>query len=202
MFINKFELPKQQKFFTFSYKCITFAWPFLLRATISQSKASLSMRNTSRWKFQDTWVVQLVKLLTLDFGSDHESRVMRLNPALGSAWSLLKILSPPLSLHLSPACACSCSLSLNKQIDWLIDWLIKRWKFQDRWNDGSPKGLLSISVEPTYLLPAYFHEGSLFTSTHFFMSLLIWFTSSATALRRALCWALAELRWKCHEHHE
>ena len=33
------------------------------------------------------WVAQLVKLLTLDFGSDHDPRVMRSSPALDSVLS-------------------------------------------------------------------------------------------------------------------
>ena len=32
-----------------------------------------------------TWVAQLVKHLTLDFSLDHDLRVVKLNPALGSA---------------------------------------------------------------------------------------------------------------------
>ena len=35
-----------------------------------------------------TWVAQLVKCLTLGFGSGHDLGVLRLSPVLGSAWSV------------------------------------------------------------------------------------------------------------------
>ena len=55
------------------------------------------------------WVAQLVKCLTLGFGSSHDFRVVRLSlhQALCWAWSLLKILSLSLSL-----CASTPSLAL------------------------------------------------------------------------------------------
>jgi len=52
-------------------------------------------------------VVQLVKHLTLDFGSGHDLRVVRSSPALGSvlavgpAWDSLSAPPPLLSLSLS-----------------------------------------------------------------------------------------------------
>ena len=41
-------------------------------------------------------MAQSAMLLNLDFGSDHDLRVVRLSPTSGSvpAWSLLEILSP------------------------------------------------------------------------------------------------------------
>ena len=53
--------------------------------------------------FRGAWVAQSVKRLTLDFGSDHDLRVMGLSPAWGSALreSLLGILFPCLPLLLS-----------------------------------------------------------------------------------------------------
>ena len=55
----------------------------------------------------DSWgarVAQSVKCLTLDLGSGHDLMVCQFEPVLGSllsAWSLLQILSLPLSLSLS-----------------------------------------------------------------------------------------------------
>ena len=43
------------------------------------------------------WVAQLVKHPALDFGSGHDLIVVRLSLSLGSAWSLLGILSHALS---------------------------------------------------------------------------------------------------------
>ena len=49
-------------------------------------------------------MAQLVKHLTLDFGSGHDLRVVQWSPMLGSVlgeeWSLFKILFSPLSLLL------------------------------------------------------------------------------------------------------
>ena len=45
-------------------------------------------------------MAQLVEHPALDSGSGYDPRVMRLSPALGSAWSLLGILPPSLSLPL------------------------------------------------------------------------------------------------------
>ena len=55
-------------------------------------------------------MAQSVKCLTLDFGSDHDLRVMRLSPALGSELSGESTSSSP-SASLS---SCVCSLSLSK----------------------------------------------------------------------------------------
>ena len=63
--------------------------------------------------YRGAWVAQLVKYLTLDFGSGHDFMVHEIEPALGSAlsaWSLLVILSLPLSLLLSPTRTLSQSL--------------------------------------------------------------------------------------------
>ena len=52
-----------------------------------------------------TWVVQVVKRLTFDFGSGHDLMVLEFEPPSGSeltAQSLLGILSLPLSLPLPP----------------------------------------------------------------------------------------------------
>ena len=43
---------------------------------------------------------QLVQHPTLDFGSGHNLRVVRLSPTLGWMWSLFKMFSLPLPLHL------------------------------------------------------------------------------------------------------
>ena len=43
---------------------------------------------------EGTKVAQLVEHPTLDFSSGHDPRVVGSSPALGSAWSLLQILSP------------------------------------------------------------------------------------------------------------
>ena len=58
--------------------------------------------------FWGTWVAQSVKLPTLDFGSDHDLTVRRIEPSMGSALiarSLLGILSlcpfPALSLKIN-----------------------------------------------------------------------------------------------------
>ena len=50
------------------------------------------------------WLAQLVKCPTLDFGSGHDLRVMRSSPVSVAwwVWSLIKILSVPLPLSLSP----------------------------------------------------------------------------------------------------
>ena len=55
-----------------------------------------------------TWVAQSVKSPALDFSSSHDLRILRLSPAAGSQWSLLKILS--LSLPLTPLLPCALSL--------------------------------------------------------------------------------------------
>ena len=62
-----------------------------------------------------TWVVQLVKCLTLDFGSGCDLVVRGFEPMLGSALtaqSLLVILSLPLSLSAPPLLVLS--LKINK----------------------------------------------------------------------------------------
>ena len=61
------------------------------------------------------WVAQWVKRLTLDFGSGHDLTFLGSSPTSGSvlrAWSLLGILSPPLSHLLLPSH--SLSLTQNK----------------------------------------------------------------------------------------
>ena len=69
---------------------------------------------------RDTWVIQLVKGLPLDFSSGLDLMVLESNPMLDSAltaWSLLGILSLSLSLSLSlPAHALSLSNKLLKKI--------------------------------------------------------------------------------------
>ena len=69
-------------------------------------------------------MAQWVRRPTLDFGSGHDLRVVRLNPtwASYSAGNLLGILSPsppapPPAHTLTCMCACTCSLSkINKYI--------------------------------------------------------------------------------------
>ena len=67
-----------------------------------------AIKNAIYW---GTWVAQLVKGPTLDFGSGHDLMFVSLSPVLGSVltvWSLLGILSLSLSLFLP------CSLSLSR----------------------------------------------------------------------------------------
>lgn len=60
---------------------------------------TLFIKNTKEW---GTWVAQLVKHLTLDFGSGHDLRVVGSRPVSGSllSGSLLEILFLPLPLRL------------------------------------------------------------------------------------------------------
>ena len=73
---------------------------------------------TRRKYLWDTWVVQLVKRPTLDFGSGHDLTVV--GPSLVS--DSVCLLSLPLSLCPSPThvCALSISLSQNKSISFKI----------------------------------------------------------------------------------
>ena len=65
-----------------------------------------------------TWVAQLVKHLTLDFGSGHDLMVHGIKPSTGlqadRAGPAQDTLSPSLSLSLFPSPACAFSLSQNK----------------------------------------------------------------------------------------
>ena len=57
-------------------------------------------------EMRGTWVVQLAKHLTLDFGSGHDLRVMRSSPKSGSTFSMESAwdsLSLSLSLSLCPS---------------------------------------------------------------------------------------------------
>lgn len=69
-----------------------------------------------KWKLRSAWVAQLVKHPTLDFGSGHDLRVLRLSPVSGSAlngepgWDSLSPYAPP------------CFLSLKKKKKKLMKW--------------------------------------------------------------------------------
>ena len=66
--------------------------------------------------FRATWVAQLVKRLTLDFGSGHDLTIMRSSPTLGSVLtvrSLLGILFLHLSLLLHSSYVHALSLKIN-----------------------------------------------------------------------------------------
>ena len=62
-------------------------------------------------------MAQSVKHQTLDLGSGHDLTVCEMDPTLASeptAWSLLGVLSVPLSLPLPRLCSLSLSLKINK----------------------------------------------------------------------------------------
>ena len=66
---------------------------------------------------QEKRVAQSVKCLTLDFGSDHDLMTHEIKPHMGSvltAWSLLGILSLPLSAHPWLVRVLSLSLKISK----------------------------------------------------------------------------------------
>ena len=56
-------------------------------------------------------MAQLVKCLTLDFGSGRDLMIRRVEPHVDAG---ILCLSPSLSLPLPPACALSLSLKINK----------------------------------------------------------------------------------------
>ena len=64
----------------------------------------------------DAWVAPSVKCPTLDFGSGHDLKIREWSPTSVSAltaWSLLGILSVPLSCLCAHVCALSLSLSVS-----------------------------------------------------------------------------------------
>ena len=61
----------------------------------------------------DTWVAQSVECPTLDFGSDHDLRVVRLTPLSGSALDTESAWNS-LSLCLCSTPCCTLSFKVNK----------------------------------------------------------------------------------------
>ena len=50
-----------------------------------EAGSKVHIKKTNSW---GAWLAQSVKCLTLDFGSDHDLRVVRLSPASGSVLSV------------------------------------------------------------------------------------------------------------------
>ena len=65
-------------------------------------------------KCRDAWVAQLVKHLTLDFGSGHDLRVHEIEPHIRLCTDSTEPAWDSLSLSLCPSPAYSLSLSQNK----------------------------------------------------------------------------------------
>ena len=83
---------------------------------VAENRSAVKQYNKQLWRqhregikritSSGAWGAQLVECLTLDFGSGHDLRVVRLNPALGSMLSMesaLDSLSPSPSTPPSPS---------------------------------------------------------------------------------------------------
>ena len=101
-------------------QCLVYYIPdeikFLSRHHIIESIIKFYHTRHKNFCCRNAWVVQLVKRLTLDFGSGHDLTICEFEPHIGfqvTVWSLLGILSlsPSLSLLLSLSLSLSLSFS-------------------------------------------------------------------------------------------